>query len=137
MTKNSQLPGLIPNQLLSIIEKGDCVLFLGADLPLGYKSAPLSRPELAAAMAEKFGLPPGLSCDTEIGRQGDKERKRKYPWGDKFDQNKCNTSESSIGGTTSMGKYSPEGDSPYGCADMARNVREWTSSLQELFLPGR
>ena len=53
--------GLIPDQLLSNIKKGDCVLFLGADLPLGYPGAPLSRPELAAALAERYGLPAGLS----------------------------------------------------------------------------
>ncbi len=57
MTKDSS-PGLIPDQLLSNIKKGDCVLFLGADLPLGYEGAPLSRPELAATLAEKYGLPP-------------------------------------------------------------------------------
>ncbi len=57
MTKNTQSPGLIPDQLLNNIKKGDCVLFLGADLPLGYEGAPLSRPELAAALAAKYDLP--------------------------------------------------------------------------------
>lgn len=50
--------------------------------------------------------------------------KRLYPWGDQFDPTRCNTSESSQG-TSSVGKYSPKGDSPYGVADMAGNVWEW------------
>ena len=54
---------------------------------------------------------------------------RQYPWGDAFDKDKCNTEESGIGDTTPVGRYSPDGDSPYGCADMAGNVWEWTSSL--------
>ncbi|MGA9347711.1 MAG: SUMF1/EgtB/PvdO family nonheme iron enzyme [Anaerolineae bacterium] len=54
---------------------------------------------------------------------------RRYPWGDKFDKNKCNTDESGIGYAMSVGQYSSRGDSPYGVADMAGNVREWTSSL--------
>ncbi len=53
---------------------------------------------------------------------------RVYPWGDTFDKEKCNTNESGIGGTTPVGKYSPQGDSPYGCVDMAGNVWEWTAS---------
>jgi len=52
-----------------------------------------------------------------------------YPWGDKFDENKCNTSEGGKGDTTPVGTYSPQGDSPFGCADMAGNVWEWTRSL--------
>ncbi len=54
---------------------------------------------------------------------------RKYPWGDQFDSNKCNTSESRIRDTTPVGSYSPQGDSPYGVADMTGNAWEWTSSL--------
>jgi formylglycine-generating enzyme required for sulfatase activity len=65
--------------------------------------------------------------------QGGEGRKRRYPWGDKFDKHKCNIRESGIGDTTPVGKYSPEGDSPYGVADMAGNVWEWTSSLHELY----
>jgi hypothetical protein len=60
------------------------------------------------------------------GKQGEK---RLYPWGGMWDPSKCNTKESKIGGTTPVGKYSPQGDSFYGCADMAGNVWEWTSSL--------
>jgi formylglycine-generating enzyme required for sulfatase activity len=51
-----------------------------------------------------------------------------YPWGNTFDKNKCNSKEGGKGGTTSVGLYSPKGDSPYGCADMSGNVWEWTHS---------
>jgi formylglycine-generating enzyme required for sulfatase activity/serine/threonine protein kinase len=50
---------------------------------------------------------------------------REYPWGNGFRASLCNTSESEIGGPMPVGSYSPEGDSPYGCADMAGNVKEW------------
>ena len=54
---------------------------------------------------------------------------REYPWGNIFDKDKCNTGKSGTG-TTSVGLYSPSGDSSYGCADMAGNVWEWTHSLR-------
>jgi formylglycine-generating enzyme required for sulfatase activity len=60
---------------------------------------------------------------------GEQEGKRKYPWGDEFDKAKCNVRDSLIWDTTPVGKYSPQGDSFYGCADMFGNVWEWTSSL--------
>jgi formylglycine-generating enzyme required for sulfatase activity len=59
--------------------------------------------------------------------------RRRYPWGDEFDKSRCNTDESGIGGTTPVGKYSPHGDSPYGVADVAGNVWEWTSSLYKRY----
>lgn len=52
-----------------------------------------------------------------------------YPWGNTFDKNKCNVDEGGKNDTTSVGAYSPDGDSPYGAADMAGNVWEWTHSL--------
>ena len=54
-----------------------------------------------------------------------------YSWGNEFDKNKCNISEGGKGSTTSVGIYSPQGDSPYGCADMSGNVWEWTHSLKK------
>ncbi|MBI4671793.1 MAG: SUMF1/EgtB/PvdO family nonheme iron enzyme [Chloroflexi bacterium] len=53
-----------------------------------------------------------------------KKLKRKYPWGDEFNAERCNTRESGIGTTTPVGIYA-EGASPYGAMDMAGNVWEW------------
>jgi len=52
---------------------------------------------------------------------------RKYPWGNEFDKERCNTIESEIEKTTRVTRY-PNGRSPEGCYDMAGNVFEWTSS---------
>jgi formylglycine-generating enzyme required for sulfatase activity len=49
---------------------------------------------------------------------------RIYPWGSRFDQTRCNV-DRYFGNTTPVGKFSPAGDSPYGCADLAGNVWEW------------
>jgi len=48
-----------------------------------------------------------------------------FPWGNTFNSKKANVLESGIGGTSEVGQFSPQGDSPYGCADMAGNVWEW------------
>ena len=50
---------------------------------------------------------------------------RTYPWGNKFDEDKCNSEKVFFNDTTPVNFYSPQGDSPYGCADMAGNVNEW------------
>jgi len=56
---------------------------------------------------------------------------RVYPWGDEFDPARCNSAEARIGTTTPVSRYSPDGDSPCGCADMSGNVWEWTASRSE------
>ena len=63
---------------------------------------------------------------------------RIYPWGDRFETTRCNTSESGHGATTPVGWYGPDdpdpragrqsGASPCGAEDMAGNVWEWLAT---------
>ena len=53
-----------------------------------------------------------------------------YPWG-AWQSGRANTTEVGIGGTSPVGLFSPMGDSPYGCVDMAGNVSEWVDNSYE------
>lgn len=60
---------------------------------------------------------------------------RTYPWGEAQPTDKlCNFNQSwNLGRTTPVGNYSPQGDSPYGCADMAGNMYDWTNSWYQAY----
>jgi len=49
---------------------------------------------------------------------------REYPWGNNANPNKANYDETQIGTTSAVGCF-PQGESIYGCRDMAGNVWEW------------
>ena len=51
---------------------------------------------------------------------------RIYPWGNVFDKTRLNCAENKIEKPTPVTKYS-QGQSVYGCFDMAGNVWEWTA----------
>jgi formylglycine-generating enzyme required for sulfatase activity len=54
---------------------------------------------------------------------------RRYPWGDEFISGRCNCKEVRLRGTSPIGQFSPDGDTPEGLVDMLGNVWEWTNSL--------
>jgi formylglycine-generating enzyme required for sulfatase activity len=94
--------------------------------PVGKEDHPVVYVDLKDARAYAKWAGKRLPTDSEWQYAAAGPKGLEYPWGNKMESDRCNTSEE---GTASVRAF-PKGRSPFGCFDMSGNTWEWTDSEQ-------
>jgi formylglycine-generating enzyme required for sulfatase activity len=101
--------------------------------PAGKEKHPVVLVTLEDARAYAAWAGKRLPTEAEWERAARGTDGRLWPWGSEFLPGHCNTKEEGIDGTSPVGQFSPQGDSPDGLSDVVGNVWEWTNSLYRAF----
>jgi len=105
--------------------------WLGSNSPPGREQHPVVNVSWYDAVAycewlkQQSTRPYRLPTEAEWEKAARGTDGRLYPWGNEWINGRCHHSSKS---TAPVNAY-PDGASPFGCLDMAGNVREWTSTL--------
>lgn len=83
-----------------------------------------------AWLSQKLGQSVRLPRDVERIRSVQTNDLRKYPWGNEFQVERCNTIENGLYRTTPVNQY-PLGANPYGVFDLSGNVWEWSGTFHD------
>ena len=94
------------------------------------------RTLLAGRLRVQLASEPEWEKAARGGLRDNPQPRRQWPWGDDWDDSKCNTAggDDPVQWLSPVGMY-PGGRSPYGCQDMVGNVWEWTRSRYEESYP--
>jgi len=87
---------------------------------------PVVQVSLEDAMAYAAWAKKRLPSELEWEAAARTQNGYRFPWGDRWQEGKCNIESSSFADTCPVDRY-PEAENTYGLADLLGNVLEWTS----------